>query len=321
MKTAFSLASLAEVESLLPRGKVSSIPVVLEAHFSSFNYPLKGDIPVRQHLPGAIQIHPSYLEAGIDEARYYPFYSCPQDGNLLPFDLLKAALERIGVFPDTPVIVYGTEPDGPMAAARLIWGLLVAGVKSIKLLDGGLDVWLEYGGQTCSKVRCPQELVGRDLILPAPMVSWGIRHEYLATTREVQNISRRAEGAAGKLVDVRKPGEYNGTSKGNYRFLSKAGHIPNATLQGDWVNLVERGSHKIEPVLESVRQRWIDLGIVDSSVESGDTSLIFYCGTGWRSSLSFLVATLLGFRARNYDDGFYGWSWDEANPIEIFEGV
>jgi len=32
------------------------------------------------------------------------------------------------------------------------------------------------------------------------------------------------------------------------------------------------------------------------------------CGTGWRSSVSFLIARLLGLRAKNYDDGFYGWS-------------
>lgn len=200
----------------------------------------------------------------------------------MPFELLTAALERIGVFPDTPVIVYGTEPDGPMAASRLIWGLLVAGVKSIKLLDGGLDAWLEYGGQTCSKVRYPQEFIDSELTFPKGSASWEICDEYLATTREVQKISRRAEGSTGKLVDVRKPGEYNGTSKDNYRFLSKAGHIPNAALQGDRVNLIERDSHKIAPVLKSVRKRWIDLGIIDSSVESGDTCLIFYCGMGWR---------------------------------------
>ncbi|MFC4992731.1 rhodanese-like domain-containing protein [Rubritalea tangerina] len=75
-------------------------------------------------------------------------------------------------------------------------------------------------------------------------------------------------------------------------------------------------SGEISPVLEVVRQRWIDLGIVDAGVASGVTCLVFYCGTGWRSSLSLLVAHLLGYRAKNYDDGFYGWSWDSKNPVE-----
>ena len=111
LKTAFSLTSSAEVESLLLRGKVSSVPVVLEAHFSSFDHPLKGEIPVRQHLPGAIQIHPSYLEAGIDEARYYPFYSCPQDGNLLPFDLLHISRSKCSVFTHGKAFRAGLSPN------------------------------------------------------------------------------------------------------------------------------------------------------------------------------------------------------------------
>ena len=319
MKTAFALASPDEVEGLLSPGGDGSDPVVLEAHFSSFDHPLRGDIPVRHHLPGAIQVHPSYLEAGTDESRYYPYYSCPQDGNLLPYDQLIAALERIGIAPDTPVVVYGTEPDGAMAAARLIWGLLVAGVGSVKLLDGGIDAWLAYGGTTKPTVRRAAELADPDRLPSRGVAEWRMRDEFLATSEEVKQIARSPVGAFGKLVDVRKPGEYHGTLTKYYPFLSKAGHIPNATLQGDWINLIEVETHKIAPMLEVVRQRWIDLGIVDAGVMGGETSLIFYCGTGWRSSLSFLVATLLGFRARNYDDGFYGWSWDEANPIEFFE--
>lgn len=317
----FELASPEEVERFLSRGDKGRNPVVLEAHFSSFDHPLIGDIPVRRHLPGAIQVHPSYLEAGTDVSRYYPFYSCPQDGNLLPFDRLVAALERIGISSDTPVIVYGTEPDGAMAAARLIWGLLVAGVESIKLLDGGIDAWLEYGGTTTSRIRRPAEMAEPGSSPPPVAASRRMRGDYLATTQDVQKLSRSPKDAGGKLVDFRKPGEYDGTLTRYYPFLSKAGRIPNATLQGDWVNLIDVETHKIAPALEVVRQRWVDLGIVDPSVQCGETSLIFYCGTGWRSSLSFLVATLLGFRARNYDDGFYGWSWDEANPIELFEPI
>ena len=85
------------------------------------------------------------------------------------------------------------------------------------------------------------------------------------------------------------------------------------------LTIVDAHSHKVGPMLEAVRVRWQDLGIIDPGVEQGETELIFYCGTGWRSSLSFLVARLLGFRARNYDDGFYGWSWDPANEIAYVE--
>jgi thiosulfate/3-mercaptopyruvate sulfurtransferase len=37
--------------------------------------------------------------------------------------------------------------------------------------------------------------------------------------------------------------------------------------------------------------------------------VIFYCGSGWRSSLAFLYAQWLGYeRVRNYSDGWSGWS-------------
>ena len=54
---------------------------VLEAHFSSIDHPLVADRPSTLHIPGAIQIHPSYLEAGTDRSKYYPFYAHPSDGD------------------------------------------------------------------------------------------------------------------------------------------------------------------------------------------------------------------------------------------------
>lgn len=84
MSIAFELADPGSIDKALSRTDTARRPVVLEAHFSSFDHPLEGDMPVRTHLPGAIQVHPSYLEAGRDESKYYPHYSCPRDGNLLP---------------------------------------------------------------------------------------------------------------------------------------------------------------------------------------------------------------------------------------------
>jgi len=319
VKIDFELVGPEAIENSLAGTRQGEAPVVLEANFSSFDHPLEGDLPVKKHLPGAIQIHPSYLEAGTDQSKYYPYYSCPQDGNLLPFPELTAALERLGILPGRSVLVYGTEPDGTMAAARLIWGLLVAGVETIRLLDGGIGTWLACGGETVGTIRRAVEMAEANPAPPAVAASWTMRSDLLATTSEVREISRHPGAAPSKLVDVRKPGEYNGTLTRYYPFFSKAGHIPGAILQGDWINLMEAGTHKIGPALPGVRERWIDLGIIDRDVEEGRTTLTFHCGTGWRSSLSFLVATLLGYQARNFDDGFYGWSWNGSNPVSYVE--
>ncbi|MGI9241473.1 MAG: rhodanese-like domain-containing protein, partial [Verrucomicrobiales bacterium] len=127
-------------------------------------------------------------------------------------------------------------------------------------------------------------------------------------------------GCESKLVDVRGPGEWDGTVKHHYPFFSKAGHIPTAIFQGDWDNLLDRGSRKLAPALDSVEHRWREQGVIDLGVETQATTVIFYCGAGWRSSLSFLAALLLGVRAKNYDDGFYGWSWGGENEIALGRG-
>lgn len=292
-----------------------SRPVILETHFSSFDHPLVGDLPVAQHIPGAIQVHPSYLEAGTDESRYYPHYQCPADGNVLqPGELIKA-IHSLGITPEREVWIYGTEPDGIMAAARLIWGLMYAGIKTIRLLDGGLDAWLAFGGPTVSSIPTAIEVAHAARPTGNRWSAWRVRPEYLATTPEVREIAESGVGVSARLVDVRRTDEYNGAETRYYPFFSKAGHIPGAILQGNWINLVEKESRKIQPVLENVRRRWRELGIIDEAVEKRDTTIIFYCGTGWRSSLSFLVASLLGYRAKNFDDGFYGWSWDAKNEV------
>lgn len=303
------------MDSLLRSGGRERV-VVLEGHFSSLDHPLQGDMPVRRHVPGAIQVHPSFLEAGADESSYYPFYTCPKDGNLLPHAQLVVELEKLGIKPDSTVVVYGTEPDGPMAAARLVWGLLVAGVESVQLLDGGIDAWDAYGGETVSSVERAVKVAKQGEAIAQSEHAWRIREELVVGTTEVEKISA-GSGAHAKLVDVRKSGEFDGSMTRCYSFFSKAGHIPGATLQGDWVSLIDCDSLMIGSKLETIRERWKHLGIVDDNVENGDTTLVFYCGTGWRSSVSFLVATLLGYKAKNYDDGFYGWSWNDAREVEF----
>jgi len=171
-------------------------------------------------------------------------------------------------------------------------------------------------GARSSPVLIEAHFSSFDHPLDGDLASRPPQSEVLATMSEVKRVSENRPGVNARLVDVRRPGEYDGVETRYYPFFSKAGHIPRAVLQGNWINLVESDTRKVGPALESVRQRWIEQGIVDAGVESGETSLIFYRGTGWRSSLSFLVATLLGYRARNFDHGFYGWSWTGENEVE-----
>jgi len=55
--------------------------------------------------------------------------------------------------------------------------------------------------------------------------------------------------------------------------------------------------------VEEVKARW---GLLGLRKERGP--VIFYCGTGWRSSISFVLAYLMGWEGKNYDSGWFGWS-------------
>ncbi len=47
--------------------------------------------------------------------------------------------------------------------------------------------------------------------------------------------------------------------------------------------------------------------------------VVFYCGGGWRSSVAFFYAWLLGFEnVRNYSDGWSGWSTEyHPDPVAL----
>lgn len=231
-------------------------------------------------------MHPSYLETGLNRAKYYPNYEHPSEGNLLPDEDLRRALENVGIGPDTLVIVYGTEPDGTMAAARLVWSLLYAGIERVRLLDGGIRSWLAHDGETTSHIK----RVGTRAVASNEVTEigreWTVRSELLASTAEVSELSKSTGVSTSKLVDVREAGEWDGSNPDHYPFFSKAGHIPSAEYQGDWRNLVNGSSDELEPMLGEVEKRWRELGIIDPHVEAGITTLVFYCGTGWRDGVA-----------------------------------
>ena len=47
-----------------------------------------------------------------------------------------------------------------------------------------------------------------------------------------------------------------------------------------------------------------------------ENTIAFYCGTGWRASLAWFAASILGYeKAAVYDGGWYEWSFDSSRPV------
>ncbi len=253
--------------------------VILEASWASLE---KAAQYHAGHVPGAIHINTDDFENGSPRWR------------LRSDEELQGVVGKAGITPQSTVIVYGEQL---IAAARVWWILKYAGVADVRLLDGGFKAWKAAGYPVETR---PQ--VADPVTFSAPVMA-----SVIANTEYVR---RQLGSNQVVLADVRSEGEYRGLKSG-YSYLEAKGRIPGAIHLGnaDDQNLrySQRNGRLRSP--SEVRALWAESGL--STLEEGllDQELIFYCGGGWRSSLAFFYASLLGVeKIRNYSDGWSAWS-------------
>jgi molybdopterin synthase sulfurtransferase len=263
------------------------------------------------HLPGALYLDTNRLE---DPENIWQRRSPAE---------LDQAVRSLGITSDTTVIVYGRDTEGEanekwpgrragqIAATRALAILRYAGVKDVRLLDGGYDWWVRDG--------YPLETVQRE---PAPVEAFGIsipqRPDFIVDIDEAKSILADQEGSA--LVSVRTWKEHIGKVSG-YNYIGPAGRIA-----GDvWGNCGTDAYHMqhyrtvdntMRPYPE-IAANWAEAGITPAK------HVAFYCGTGWRASETWFYAYLMGWdRIAVYDGGWYEWSADPVNnPIDVGEPV
>jgi len=258
--------------------------VILESWYEKWAYEYSTTVSSK-YIPGAISVHPSYFECGVDKSKYFPRYTCPDDGNLLSDKDLHSAITNLGINAKTIVVVYGKGYVPMMSSCRVAWSLMYAGVEDVRILNGGFPAWVRFGGNTSDVPN----------ILEPVTDFWGsCKPQHLAQTADIK------EGN-GVLIDIRRWGEFNGTYDDTYPFFKKSGHIPKAIWGGNWDEYLDEDGLLISA--DRVREKWANLGIREEVPDP----LIFYCGTGWRSCVGFVLAHDMGYNAKNYDDSFYGW--------------
>jgi thiosulfate/3-mercaptopyruvate sulfurtransferase len=258
------------------------------------------------HLPGALYLDTNRLED-------------PADWNRRPPQELHATLSALGISADTTVVLYGRDTighanekwpgrrAGQIAATRAALILGYAGVRDVRVLDGGYDHWVHAGH--------PVETVIRE---PVPVSRFGVeipqRPEFIVDIGEAKSILAADDAA---LVSVRTWREHTGRTSG-YNYIGPAGRIA-----GDvWGNCGSDAYHMqhyrsvdntMRPYPE-IAANWEAAGITP------DKWVAFYCGTGWRAAETWFYAFLMGWqRIAVYDGGWFEWSADPGNPIEVGE--
>jgi thiosulfate/3-mercaptopyruvate sulfurtransferase len=239
------------------------------------------------HIPGAIHLDLSSIEIP-------PSWNICSDDELLDYLLAQ------GITCNSLVVLYGRDT---MVAIRTAYILMYAGVRDVRLLDGGFDSWL--------KADYPVETGVRQ---PTPVESFGGSMpgcpEYMLDIEETKALLSSDQGL---LVSVRSWEEYIGKTSG-YDFIKAKGRIAGAVWghsgsdphhMQDFRNLdsTMRSFHEIE-------SNWQDANITPNK------NIAFYCGTGWRASEAFFYAYLMGWKnIAVFDGGWLEWSQDKLNPI------
>ncbi len=256
----------------------------------------------RGHLPGAIHLDTLAIEE-------------PDFWNRRAPGELTAALCGLGIRHHTTVVLYGRhgEPTmeqsdpgmeaGQIAAMRAAAILLYAGVRDVRVLDGGLGAWKRSGGEVVT-----------DPVEPVPVSDFGVRiparPELMIDMPEAARILADPQG---ELVSIRSWAEFIGEVSG-YHYILPKGRIDGAVFGNCGSDAYHMQNYRNRDQTmrdyQEIAARWREVGVVP------EKRVAFYCGTGWRGSEAFFCAWLMGWdHAAVYDGGWYEWSDHEENPM------
>lgn len=251
----------------------------------------------RGHIPGALHVDTGDIEAdeAVSPRGYWRLRPAPQ---------IAALLARLGVSRDTTVVVYS---DPNMAAARVAWMLLWAGVRDVRLLNGGMRAWTRSGGA----IQTTRVVAGasRDFGATIPQ-----RPEL---RRDTQWVRERLLDPRYAIADVRTWDEHIGRSSG-YDNVTGKGRIPGALFANGGITALDLVGSYEDPdgtlrAYTEVERMWARFAI------HGGRSTTYHCGTGWRASVAFLFGYAMGRPEQAvYDSGWMDWSMgpDAArNPV------
>lgn len=225
------------------------------------------------HLPGAVFVD---LETELAAP------ASPQEGRHPLPDLaaFEAAARRWGVAADRPVVAY--DAVGGTSAARAWWLLRWAGVRDVRLLDGGLAAWTAAGLPLDAGSVTPEP--GDVVLVPGALPTID---------------ADQAAAWDGSLLDARAAERYAGDVE---PVDPRAGHIPGALSVPTAGNLGPDGTFLSDAAL---RERF-------ASVEG---PVAVYCGSGVTAAHEVAALASIGVETALYPGSWSQWSNDPSRPV------
>ena len=201
----------------------------------------------------------------------------------------QAAMRRMGVRDDQPVVVY--DDADSTAAARAWWLLRYFGHRSVRVLDGGYAAWTSAGHPVETGQPSSPPPAGDFTAFPG--------HLPLLDADGAAALAR-----TGVLLDARAGARYRGETE---PVDPVAGHIPGAVSAPTAENVTADGT--FQPP-DSLARRFAALGVSADGAAVGA-----YCGSGVTAAHEVLALTLAGIPASLYTGSWSEWITDPARPV------
>ena len=241
------------------------------------------------HIPGALHMNTDYVES-------------EEMWNIRTPEEITELMKKYGITKDTTVITYG---NTPVVAAddRVALALLWAGVENVKSLSGGIDAWKNAGYEIETTVNEPKA-TDKDFGVTIPA-----HPEYILSIDQVKDKLKNDKNF--KLVSIRSRDEFEGKTSG-YGYIDRAGE----PLGAIWGHDTDDASYNNEDGtvvgLDKLNE------YLKESGASTDNEISYYCGTGWRAAIPFLIEYENGIKNVSvYDGGWFQWQKDPENPVQL----
>jgi len=219
-------------------------------------------------------------------------------GELPPLEKLTKLVQRLGLTPDSKVVVTSSGKDATDfgAAARVYWTLKVLGLKNLSVLNGGLKAWQAAGFD----LNTQPVTVAASTYVPT------INQSMIATRTDV--VSGVQSGKA-QLIDARPTAFFDGSTR------HTAAKVP-GTLKGavsvEHSTWFAPNSSQVVPASEAKK-------LALSAPVKSDQEVISFCNTGhWAATNWFVLSELVGQpNVKLYAGSMVDWTQaDGALPMD-----
>lgn len=251
----------------------------------------------KAHIPGAVNLDSLYLQdiaiKNNEKQRcgYLPL--CPKTAAKI--------FSQKGISNSDTLIFYSSQD--PPNKATYLWFLFYSmghDEKKLKILDGGLQRWIEEGMPT---EEVEERVSKKSSYRTKP------RFDVVATKEDVIRHVKNYQNSVDDniiLIDTRTFLEFTGRQE--MEEIKRSGHIPGAKfVYWRWFEEKETTYKPIDKLSEEIKKINLDL----------NKDIILYCTIGNRSSFVFIPLKALGAKKlRIYTGSWYEWGNDESLPLE-----